>query len=119
MLEKLGMQISVAEDGQQALDRLAKETFDLVLMDCQMPVLDGYAATGRSANRKKSRANTRPLSPSPPTPKATTASAAWPPAWTTTSPNPYRKEALADIVNRWLVPATKACDGSAPLIASR
>ena len=35
----------MAEDGQQALDILGRETFDGVLMDCQMPVLDGYETT--------------------------------------------------------------------------
>jgi CheY-like chemotaxis protein len=45
MLEKIGFQAEVADNGQAGLDRLADEPFDLVLMDCQMPVLDGYAAT--------------------------------------------------------------------------
>jgi CheY-like chemotaxis protein len=37
--------VSVAGDGKQALDALERESFDAVLMDCQMPVMDGYAAT--------------------------------------------------------------------------
>ena len=45
MLEPLGCQVTVADDGQEALVALAREPFDLVLMDCQMPVLDGFAAT--------------------------------------------------------------------------
>ncbi|MEL0081465.1 MAG: PAS domain S-box protein, partial [Gammaproteobacteria bacterium] len=45
MLEKLGMTVEVAENGQMAIERLANEEFDLVLMDCQMPVLDGFGAT--------------------------------------------------------------------------
>lgn len=45
MLRKLGHHAIVVDDGQQALDRLETETFDLVLMDVQMPRLDGYAAT--------------------------------------------------------------------------
>ena len=46
-LEKLGCQPHLVDDGQQALDRLRTETFDLVLMDCQMPVMDGFEATRR------------------------------------------------------------------------
>lgn len=45
MLEKIGFNASVAGNGQEGLDRLEKNSFDLILMDCQMPVLDGYAAT--------------------------------------------------------------------------
>ena len=45
LLSRAGVTVSVAGDGQQALDVLARERFDAVLMDCQMPVMDGYAAT--------------------------------------------------------------------------
>ena len=44
-LIRMGLEVLVAEDGQQAIDILASEAVDAVLMDCQMPVLDGYAAT--------------------------------------------------------------------------
>ncbi len=47
LLEHNGICPSVAEDGQQALDRLGAERFDGVLMDCAMPVLDGYETTRR------------------------------------------------------------------------
>lgn len=45
LLQRFGLQLTLAEDGQQALDRLTQEAFDLVLMDVQMPVLDGESAT--------------------------------------------------------------------------
>ncbi len=45
MLRRAGVVVSVACDGQEALDMLSRQRFDGVLMDCQMPVLDGYAAT--------------------------------------------------------------------------
>ncbi|MBC7956473.1 MAG: response regulator [Cytophagales bacterium] len=47
MLERLGLEVVVAEDGKEALDRLAADAFEVVLMDCQMPVMDGYQATTR------------------------------------------------------------------------
>jgi two-component system sensor histidine kinase/response regulator len=47
LLEKLGAHVTVADTGQSAIDHLSANSFDLVLMDCQMPVLDGYEATRR------------------------------------------------------------------------
>ncbi|MFN0180609.1 MAG: ATP-binding protein [Gemmatimonadales bacterium] len=46
MLGRLGLEVVVANDGAEALAALDREPFDLVLMDCQMPTMDGYAATG-------------------------------------------------------------------------
>ena len=47
MLEKIGLVSTLAGDGQQALDRLEQDAYDAVLMDCQMPVMDGFEATRR------------------------------------------------------------------------
>ncbi|GMV60005.1 MAG: hypothetical protein AMXMBFR72_30980 [Betaproteobacteria bacterium] len=47
MLEDLGCSVRLAANGQQALDALAQEKFDLVLMDCQMPEMDGFEALRR------------------------------------------------------------------------
>ncbi len=45
LLGRAGIAVTVASDGQEALDALTRRSFDGVLMDCQMPVMDGYAAT--------------------------------------------------------------------------
>jgi CheY-like chemotaxis protein len=45
ILHKIGYRTGVAEDGSKALKLLKSEMFDLVLMDCTMPVIDGYLAT--------------------------------------------------------------------------
>jgi CheY-like chemotaxis protein len=45
MLEKLGLEVDLAPDGRQALAKLESGQYDAVLMDCQMPELDGYEAT--------------------------------------------------------------------------
>jgi two-component system, sensor histidine kinase and response regulator len=45
MLEFLGCQVDLAENGQQVVEAVSRHRYDLVFMDCQMPVLDGFAAT--------------------------------------------------------------------------
>ncbi|MFT5392973.1 MAG: two-component system sensor histidine kinase/response regulator, partial [Gammaproteobacteria bacterium] len=47
MLKAMGFASVVVSDGEQAIAALEQTTFDVVLMDCQMPVLDGYGATRR------------------------------------------------------------------------
>ena len=54
MLAEHGLWVEEAENGQMALDKVAAGGFDLVLMDMQMPVLDGYAAT-RELRRQRRR----------------------------------------------------------------
>ncbi len=47
LLQVLGAECETAGNGQVALEKLDAGNYDMVLMDCQMPVLDGYAATRR------------------------------------------------------------------------
>jgi len=55
ILTKLGIQTTNAADGMAALDEFKHGNFDLILMDCQMPRLDGYAATKAIRGREKRR----------------------------------------------------------------
>ncbi|NNJ96586.1 MAG: response regulator [Gammaproteobacteria bacterium] len=53
MLESAGCEVVVVNNGQQALLALENERFDLVLMDCQMPVMDGFKATKKLRQQAK------------------------------------------------------------------
>ncbi|MBF0244853.1 MAG: response regulator [Planctomycetes bacterium] len=44
-LESMGCQIDIADDGNEALLKLNDKPFDIIFMDCQMPILDGYQTT--------------------------------------------------------------------------
>jgi signal transduction histidine kinase/DNA-binding response OmpR family regulator/HPt (histidine-containing phosphotransfer) domain-containing protein len=59
LLSRAGITVKVANNGQEALDVLARERFDAVLMDCQMPVMDGFAAT--RALRQRPELQTLPV----------------------------------------------------------
>ena len=51
MLRSLGLEFEIARDGAEAVALAVDRRFDLVLMDCQMPVMDGYAATSELRRR--------------------------------------------------------------------
>jgi PAS domain S-box-containing protein len=53
LLTEAGVRVSVARNGKEALDSLAIGHFDAVLMDCQMPVMDGYTATRALRQEKR------------------------------------------------------------------
>ena len=46
MLERLGCQVDIAVNGEEAIEKSGHKHYDLILMDCQMPAVDGFAATG-------------------------------------------------------------------------
>ena len=61
LLMKLGLSVSLATNGAEAFDLVREQAFDVVLMDCQMPVMDGYEATRRIRAWERTGSQKAPL----------------------------------------------------------
>jgi CheY-like chemotaxis protein/HPt (histidine-containing phosphotransfer) domain-containing protein len=59
-LQRLGLTVDIANNGEEAVAAWAAGIFDLILMDCQMPVMDGYQAA-REIRARETRANRVPI----------------------------------------------------------
>ncbi len=53
LIEKYETDVSIANDGQEALELLMQKEFDVILMDCEMPVMDGYKTTCKIREQEK------------------------------------------------------------------
>lgn len=107
MLQRLGCEVEFAIDGRQAVAMAAARAVDLILMDCQMPELDGYQATEQIRDREATHATLHARTPI----VALTAYAlagerekCLAAGMDDFMPKPIRPDVLRDMLGRWLRP---------------
>lgn len=59
ILTKSGISYRIVSNGQEAIKMYENESFDLILMDCQMPIMDGFAATEKIREIEKNKSRKR------------------------------------------------------------
>jgi len=83
LLEMQGYLVQVANNGLEAVAALERQTFDVVLMDLEMPEMDGMSATGEIRRREKQTGRGHvPIIAMTATPSPRSGMSAWKPAWT-------------------------------------
>ncbi len=101
MLASLGLEVETAHHGQQALDIVQSRSFDAVLMDCEMPVMDGFSATRALRAREPAGAHI-PIIALTADVTGTGRAACLAAGMDDHLAKPFRRETLHGILERWL-----------------
>jgi signal transduction histidine kinase/CheY-like chemotaxis protein len=114
VLERRGYHVHVVNDGREALQALSSQQYDAVLMDCQMPDIDGYEATRELRRRERGSTQHTPVIAM--TAHAMTGDrerclAAGMDDYVT---KPVRSQTLTDVLRRWIPAAAHADERVAP-----
>ena len=101
MLRSLGCDVHVAEDGVQALEILANAHYDVVLMDCQMPRMDGFEAT-RALRAREDEGQRTPIVALTANAMEGDREACLAAGMDDYLPKPFDRDALRGVLRRWL-----------------
>jgi signal transduction histidine kinase/ligand-binding sensor domain-containing protein/DNA-binding response OmpR family regulator len=112
MLTSLGLRVETANDGQEALARLERERFDLVLMDCEMPVMDGLSAAVALRQREGSGPRT-PIVALTADATGTGRAACLAAGMDDYLTKPFSRDALHNTLAKWLVEGALTADAPA------
>jgi CheY-like chemotaxis protein/HPt (histidine-containing phosphotransfer) domain-containing protein len=117
MLQSLGCEVEIVRNGQEAVLAVQRGGHDIVLMDCQMPVMDGYAATReiRAWERNEPQSRRVPIIALTANALVGAAEACLAAGMDDHLAKPYSRNQLASVMARWL-PAQVA-EGSAEVAA--
>ena len=111
MLASFGLEVDGAEHGRQALAKLAAGRYDAVLMDCQMPVMDGYSAT-RELRASETTATRTPVIALTADMTDTARAACFAAGMDDYVGKPFSRATLHAVLSRWL--ATRRGESLAP-----
>ncbi len=107
MLSALGVTVETAANGVEALERLGRESYDLVLMDCEMPVMDGFSAT-RALRRSEAPGRHLPVVALTADVTREGREACLAAGMDDHLGKPFTREALSAMLQRWLAAPPKA-----------
>jgi CheY-like chemotaxis protein len=104
MLGKLGYQVTAVDTGQAVLEALAQANYDAVLMDCQMPVMDGLAATEAIRQQEQAEGRRRlPIIAVTANAMASDREQCLAAGMDDFLSKPFRREQLREMLERWVV----------------
>jgi len=118
MLELLGYRVDSAEDGRQALERSETLPYDLILMDCQMPVMDGFAATaGIRERERQTHAAHIPIIALTANAMAQDQEQCLAAGMDDYLSKPFTQQQLKDLLDRWISQTSRSAPPEAPIVA--
>jgi CheY-like chemotaxis protein len=110
MLESLGCVVEVVADGQEAVTAAAGARYDVILMDCQMPEMDGFVATGEIRRAEATRGARVPIVALTAHAMAGDRERCLAAGMDDYLPKPFERAQLQTVLGRWVHPAA-AADG--------